>query len=178
MSVLIKEYKAPLSWSIQKEYHKLMEALSQVPTQMRNDKKIEFTSGKASVTDIIAYQIGWGKLLISWYEAVIHDKIPQMPGAGFTKWDYAGLAEHFFLVYHYNSTHEQQLAFHDTVEQILAIVEKEYQTSNLDKTDVWSWCTLASGKKWPLSKWITVNTISPYKRASALLRSFTRSLLK
>ena len=93
-----------------------------------------------------------------------------MPGEGFTTWDYKGLAQHFYRAYAYNNQIEQLHAFNDLIQQILTLVETEYETGNLDKIGIWPWCTLASGKQWPLSKWIVVNTSSPYKRAAGVLK--------
>lgn len=44
------------------------------------------------------------------------------------------------------------------------------QDIQLDQRGIWAWCTLASGKQWPLSKWIRVKTASPYKRAVQLIK--------
>ena len=55
------------------------------------------------------------------------------------------------------------------------MVKKEHETGNLNKIGVWPWCTLASGKQWPLSKWIRVNTVSPYKRAASMIRKFLKN---
>ncbi len=49
---------------------------------------------------------------------------------------------------------EQLKEFNRVVVEILEIVEREYKSENLDKEGVWKWCTLVSGKQWPLSKWI------------------------
>lgn len=175
MAQLIKgTFKAPLSRAIQTEYNKLMWTIAHIPLQLRTQKLIEFTGGKASVADIIGYQIGWGKLLLGWYQAGIQGLMPLMPGEGFEKWDYVGLAHHFYAHYQLDAGKEQEQSFHDTVCAIIAIVEKEHQTGRLDETGRWEWCTLQSGKQWPLSKWITINTVSPYKRATALLKAFLK----
>lgn len=177
MKIFISEvYKASLSKGIVKEYNKLSEAISLIPAQSLLLKTIDFSAGKVSVRDLVAYQIGWGTLLISWYISEIENTKPQMPGEGFTKWDYTGLAQHFYCKYQYDSIQEQIHVLHSVVVQILNIVEKEHLTGNLDKVGIWSWCTLSSGKQWPLSKWITVNTSAPYKRASALIRTFSRTI--
>ena len=163
------EYKAPLSSSIQNAYNALTETATSVPLQDWHTKNIEGTGGLISITDLIAYQIGWGKLLLSWYDAGTHDTMPIMPGEGFTKWDYTGLAKHFYTKYAYSSPYEQCVAFQQTVLAILAITEKEFASDNLEKIGVWDWCTLASGKEWPLSKWIQVNTVAPYRRARSVI---------
>lgn len=165
-------FKSSLSNDIKNEYNKLIKILDQVPLKYMSVKAIEGCGGKISVRDLIAYQIGWGNLLIAWYESGIKQEEFAIPGEGFSKWDYIGLANHFYNKYHFDSVNKQILEFHKTVQTIIYITEKEYQKNNLDKLEVWHWCTLPSGKQWPLSKWIKVNTYSPYKKAAALIRKF------
>ncbi|EKE08286.1 MAG: hypothetical protein ACD_17C00252G0006 [uncultured bacterium] len=159
-----------LSQGIRDEYDRLIKVIIHISPSVRTSKIIEGTGGKVSVADIIAYQIGWGKCLIRWYEAGIQGKVPEMPGNGFSTWDYLGIAQHFYQRYQFDSSDEQIGVFHQVVLRILEIVEVEDQTGNLDRTGVWPWCTLPSGKQWPLSKWIRVNTASPYKRAIRLIK--------
>lgn len=170
------QVKSSLSSDVQKEYNKLLETTIQIPIKHRTTKKIDGTGGKVSVSDIIAYQIGWGTLLNGWYEAGIKGEIPEMPGDGFKKWNYTLLALHFYKKYQFDSSQEQNLAFNRVVKQILSNVEREYLTGNLDKIGVWQWCTLSSGKKWPLSKWVKINTSSPYKKANILVQKFIKTI--
>jgi hypothetical protein len=162
--------KAPLSREIKKEYDRLMNSIASIPVSFRNLKMIEGTGGTVSVTDLIAYQIGWGKCLIRWYESGIKGENPEMPGEGFLKWDYVAIAQHFYTKYQYDRIDQQEQAFHQVVSQLVNIVEKELQSGNLEQIGVWSWCTLLSGKQWPLCKWIRVNTSAPYKRAYSAIR--------
>lgn len=162
--------KAPLSQEIQKEYDKLINLIDSIPVSSRILKQIEGTGGKVSISDLIAYQIGWGKCLIGWYESGIKGEVPVMPGDGFSTWDYTAIARHFYQKYQYHYHDEHSPVFHQVMLQLLDIVEKEHQTGNLDRIGVWSWCTLRSGKQWPLSKWIKINTSSPYKRAYQLIK--------
>ena len=168
-----KDYKTPLGEEIKKEFNKLFSLVSCVELPFRLVKRFEGTGGKVSIADLVAYQIGWGKLLIGWYEAGLKGVVPQMPGEGFVKWDYVGLAQLFYEKYHFDGNKKQLQNFLRVVEKILIIVDYEFQTKNLDKEGVWDWCTLSSGKEWPLSKWVRVNTIAPYKKAS---RAIARSL--
>lgn len=161
---------SPLSQDIQKAYDQLIKVVSNVSASKRLNKTIEGTGGKVSVVDLIAYQIGWGKCLIRWYEVGNKGDFPEMPGDGFSKWDYIAIAKHFYKQYLYDASTQQMEVFEKVVFQILEITQKEQQTGNLDQEGVWPWCTLSSGKKWPLSKWIRVNTVSPYRRAIQLLK--------
>ncbi len=157
---------------IEKAYHKLIQVAAEIPSSMAHQKEIEAAGGKVSVIDLIAYQIGWGKLLLSWYEAGKEGKMPQMPGEGFTSWEYVKIARHFYEKYHSDDLKKAIEQFSLVVTQILQMVEEEGRKGNLEKTGVWSWCTLRSEKKWPLSKWVTVNTVSPYKKATSLIKKF------
>jgi len=159
-----------LRQDLQLAYDRLIKRVDTVPISKRKGKVIEGTAGTVSVSDLIAYQIGWGKCLIRWYEAGVQGEAPEMPGDGFSKWDYLAIAKCFYEKYGYDGSNGQLAIFEEIVSQILKIIEKEEGTGNLDQEGIWSWCTLSSGKKWPLSKWIRVNTISPYKRAAQLIK--------
>src|SRR5438105_7789241 len=103
-----QHFDAPLSKQIQQEYNKLVALISLIDKTHRLNHDIEGAGGTVSIADSIAYQIGWGKLLISWYETGVQGKMPAMPGEGFTKWDYVGLAKHFYQKYHYDGYHKQE----------------------------------------------------------------------
>ncbi len=160
-----------LAQDIKRESQRLIAAIERIlpEDQMRNI--INGTGGKVSAADLLAYQIGWGQFLIRWYEAGIEGKMPEMPGEGFSTWDYVEIARHFYRTRKYGSIEEEILAFQQTVLTILEIVIKEHRNGRLDQAGVWPWCTLPSGKMWPLGKWIRVNTASPYKRATRIIRS-------
>ena len=75
-----------------------------------------------------------------------------MPGAGFTTWDYVGLANHFYKTYQYSDKAYALKVFETVVTEIIACVEIEYANGNLEKEDVWEWCTLKSGKQWSVAQ--------------------------
>jgi hypothetical protein len=162
--------QAPLSQEIQREYNRLIKLIASIPAPFRTLKKFEGTGGKASAIDLIAYQIGWGKSVIRWYEAGVRGELPEMPGEGFSAWDYTAIAQHFYQKYQYDGINQQMEVFHQVVSRLLEIVEVEHSAGRLDCTGAWCWCTLPSGKQWTLSKWIRVNTTSPYKRARMLMQ--------
>lgn len=163
-------FKAPLSREIQKEYNNLIRQAAGLSTEQRTRKEISGTGGLVSPADLIAYQIGWGKLVIGWYEAGIKGIMPDMPGDGFNTWNYTGLALHFYEKYQFHSQDEQYQEFFSIVQRLIRIVEAEHGIGNLEKPGVWEWCRLKSGKYWPLSKWIRVNTVSPYKKAAGMIK--------
>ncbi len=162
---------ATLIQDIQRESTRLTQLISSIPISDRMQKIIEGTGGKVSVADLLAYQIGWGRNLVRWYEAGLQGKMPDMPGDGFLKWDYAAIANHFYQKYAYDHSEQQVKEFQQVVLRILEIIEIEQRTGHLDQIGVWDWCTLASGKQWPLCKWIQINTVAPYKRAIQLIKT-------
>lgn len=145
----------PLKEEIQIAFEKLVNA-------------VESATDKQKASDVVAYNIGWGKCLIRWYEAGIKGEMPEMPGEGFSKWDYEGLKKHFHQKYRVDGREKQMVVFRDVVDKIIQIVDEEEE--NLQKLGVWEWCTLRSGKQWPLEKWIRVNTIAPFKRSASELK--------
>lgn len=159
-----------LSQDIRRENDRLVQIVSTLSPSIRSLKLIDGTGGKVSVSDLIAYQIGWGKALIRWYETGSRGKTPVMPGDGFSTWDYTAIAQNFYQKYQYDGLHEQMKVFAQVVSRLLEIVETEDQANRLNQIGVWDWCTLSSGKQWPLSKWIRVNTAAPYKRAVQLIK--------
>jgi hypothetical protein len=161
--------------SILTHFEKLQELIRLVPASQRQLKAIEGTGGMVSVSDLVAYQIGWGTLLIGWYEAGKQGKMPEMPGEGFATWDYSGLASHFYKKYSYDGGVKQDAEFEKVVQRLIAVADVEHQHGNLERTGVWEWCRLKSGKEWPLSKWMQINTVAPYKRAAVLIRKFLKS---
>ena len=166
---------ADLEKKLQKSSDDLMAVLDKVPPHSSRTREVAFTGGDVSVCDVVAYQIGWGKLLVGWYRTGAAGKTPEMPLNGFT-WDYAALAEHFYKQHQKKSLKALKSEFVSVAEEILEIVRAEQKTGNLDKIGVWPWCRLQSGREWPLSKWIQVNSVSPYKRATTAIRKFIRTL--
>lgn len=161
-------FNSELSQKIHLSYEGLICTISDIPKESFFEE-LHFTAGKVSPADIIAYQIGWGNLLIYWYEAGLRHEPIIMPGYGFDKWDYNAIAKHFYQKYSYVSKQEYIDEFSKLVTKIIYITEQEHLSGNLDKTGIFAWCSLKSRKDWPLSKWIKVNTVSPYNRAILLI---------
>ncbi len=162
--------QAPLSRSIWAEYTKLNDYICLIPEKELFIKQLEGTGGKVSVIDLIAYQRGWGNLLISWYHKGLQGSPFTMPGDGFATWDYTALAQHFYEKYQAKTGKEAQEQFLQVVLAIIDLTEDTHTAGTLNAYGKWPWCTLKSGTHWPLSKWITVNTIAPYKRAHTILK--------
>lgn len=163
-----------LKQAVQVAYDKLCGVLRELPPAVRQLRVMDTAGGKVSVADLVAYQIGWGKLLIGWYEAGMREEMPQMPGDGFDVWDYTAIARHFYSTYCHDGGEIQEREFAQVVARIVSIIAEADQEGTLNRLGVWPWCQLRSGKQWPLSKWIQVNTVAPYRRALTLIQNGVR----
>lgn len=174
MSIESNKLLSSLSIEVFNSSQSLIQSILELPSNCENSKKINGTGGLISVRNTLAYQIGWGKLLIGWYEQGLAGEAPEMPGEGFSSWDYKGIALHFYQKYHMQGLQMQLLEFEKIVKTIIEIAEREHARGYLEKAGIWPWCTLKSGKQWPLSKWIRVNSIAPYKKASTAVRKLKK----
>jgi hypothetical protein len=173
MSVIdATQYSSEFAKSVANEYNRLVSLIKSIDVGDRYIRNIVGINGKTSITDIVSYQIGYGKLIICFYKIGLKDKKltlgEVMSKCGLEKWDYNGMAKLFYKKYRFSNSDEQLRQFRKTVMMILKIIKKE--ENNLMKTGVWGWTTLGSGKKWSLQKWIQVNTVAPYRRAIKMIK--------
>ncbi len=133
-------------------------------------ERLRDLEGGVSCCDVMAYQIGWGRLLLEWERVEAAGGEPEMPAAGY-KWNQLGaLAESFYQAYEESPLSEVRAVFREVFshleEWICALPEDE-----LFDLGARRW----AGDKWPLVKWIQVNTIAPYQSARAKIRRWKRS---
>ena len=91
----IPRSKAELLDAIHSSYEKLVAEIM-IGAQARGVK-----SRDRFLENTVAYQIGWGKLLIGWYEAGIKSVTPEMPAPGY-KWNALGPLNESFYKRHAN----------------------------------------------------------------------------
>jgi hypothetical protein len=148
-------------------YSKLHEEATSIPKDLERDPGIE---GGISPCDLIAYQIGWGKLLLSWDALEAQGDKVEMPAPGF-KWNQLGLLAKHFYREQSNQSLEQLLAQFKT----LQLEIQQFVESNNEDTLFGIGRRRWAGQKWPLIKWIQVNTVAPYESARAKLRKWKKS---
>jgi hypothetical protein len=163
-----------LATTLPKAHQNLERLLGTIPRELENKRCIDFTGGPVSICDLVAYQIGWGSLVIAWFETGIAGKNPEMPCKGFN-WDYTILAKHFYKLHAKKDLSILRNELCAVVEKILEIITKTDAQGKLETLGHWNWCILPSGKEWPLAKWIQVNTVAPYTRAAKIIRQFMKS---
>jgi hypothetical protein len=132
--------------------------------------RLQELEGQVSVCDILAYQIGWGKLLIGWEAAEKNGLKPAMPAEGY-QWNQLGvLARSFYQTYQNFSLMELKREFEKSVQHILQWIDA------MNEEEIWHlnqrhW----TGNKWPIGKWIQVNTVAPYTSARRKIRVWKKS---
>jgi hypothetical protein len=134
-------------------------------------ERINGIEGNVSCCDIVAYQIGWGNLLVGWEKLELAGKIPEMPAPGF-KWNQLGeLAKSFYEEQSKISLQELRKEFAELyqvlVDWINSLSEKELFQP---KQRHWT------GEKWAMVKWIQINTIAPYRSARTKVRRWKKEM--
>jgi len=162
--------KLELLGNLRAAYTKLVEEAATVPAELERCPELE---GGVSPCDLIAYQIGWGQLLLSWDDCEIRGETVEMPAPGF-KWNQLGLLASSFYKEQHHRTLEQLLGqFEVLVGEIQLFIESSSEDM-LFAIGKRHW----AGQKWPLAKWIQVNTIAPYGRATAKLRKWKKTVMQ
>jgi hypothetical protein len=95
--------KAELLLNFDSAYSKLINELATIPEQDTRRPEIE---SKISACDLLAHQIGWGRLLLQWDKDELQGKTAQMPALGF-KWNQLGLLAQSFYTRHCDSSFSQ-----------------------------------------------------------------------
>lgn len=159
--------KDQLLSSLQAAYSKLVEEAAAVPSDLERIPELE---GGISPCDLIAYQIGWGRLLLSWDELETRSETVEIPAPGF-KWNQLGWLANSFYQEQNEQTLQQLLAQFEALQKRLRLFIESNSEDTLFGIGKRHW----AGQKWSLAKWIQVNTVAPYGSARAKLRKWKKS---
>ena len=158
--------KEELLQHLQQAYAKLDAEFDDVTDELARQRGIE---GDISCCDVLAYQIGWGRLLLGWESAEQRGKVPDMPAPGF-KWNQLGeLAGSFYAAASGQSLSQLRAEFELVVKEVETWIQSLGE-STLFETGQRRW----TGKKWPIAKWVQVNTVAPYRSARTKLRRWKK----
>ncbi|QUM84687.1 ClbS/DfsB family four-helix bundle protein [Moritella sp. 28] len=118
-----------------------------------------------SVSDTVAYLIGWGKLVLKWHHLKSQNQHVDFPETGY-KWNQLGLlAECFHKEYHDWKYDDLLVELESTVSDILLLI------SNLSNHELYG---VAWYERWTLGRMIQFNTSSPMKNMRTKVRRFNR----
>ncbi|MCJ7935464.1 MAG: ClbS/DfsB family four-helix bundle protein [Chryseobacterium sp.] len=119
----------------------------------------------------ISYQIGWTHLLLQW-ESDEKKGIDVKTPAPEYKWNnLRGLYQSFYDQYGFYSLHDQREILQKQVDEIIQWFES-LDPETLFVPGQRKWATTAA--KWPVWKWIHINTVAPFKNFRAPLRKWKK----
>ncbi len=97
----VQKNKEELIFAIESSYSKLKKDLETIPTELTIEKELEghAKGTKMSVSDLVAYLIGWGELVLKWNRKKENGEQVDFPETGY-KWNELGkLAQKFYTDY-------------------------------------------------------------------------------
>ncbi|MFP3831910.1 ClbS/DfsB family four-helix bundle protein [Chryseobacterium sp. SIMBA_028] len=119
----------------------------------------------------ISYQIGWTHLLLQWESDEKKGIEVKTPTSEY-KWNnLKGLYGSFYEQFGSYSLHEQREMLHNQVNEIIEWIEK-LDDKTLFVAEQRKWATTPA--KWPVWKWIHINTIAPFKNFRIQLRKWKK----
>ncbi|WP_049399670.1 MULTISPECIES: ClbS/DfsB family four-helix bundle protein [Stenotrophomonas] len=164
----VPQNKQELLDAICTTYLKLAADLASVPPERAHEMTLEghAQGTQMSVSDLVAYLIGWNLLVLKWSEGKAKGLPVDFPEAGY-KWNELGRLADKFYVDHAGIAYADLLRqFADVQGLIVALVERG--------TDASLYGTLWY-EKYTQGRMIQLNTSSPYVNARGRLRKWKKA---
>lgn len=164
----VPQTKAELLAAIEKEFGKLFGYINDIPSELTIVKSMEghAKGTEMSVCDLLAYLLGWNKLVSKWLTNDENGLTIDFPETGY-KWNQLGLlAQKFYLDY-------SELSYPSLISS-LQIEKNRIVTSINKRTDEELYGKPWYGK-WTMGRMISFNTSSPYANANGRLRKWAKN---
>ncbi|WP_459657972.1 ClbS/DfsB family four-helix bundle protein, partial [Vibrio rotiferianus] len=148
--------KDELELAIKSIFPKLMADYHSIPEHKARESGVEgnVKGTVISVSDTVAYLIGWGKLVLKWHNLKSQSQPVDFPETGY-KWNQLGLlAESFHEEYRDWKYGDLLVELESTVNEILLLI------SSLSNYELYG---VAWYEQWTLGRMIQFNTSSPMK---------------
>ena len=168
MTSSVPKNKQELHQAITVAYEKILADYLSIPEEYSRHAGVEgnVKSTEISVSDTLAYLIGWGKLVLKWHGRKSACKEVDFPETGY-KWNELGKLAQAFHVQYQKWTYSDLVAeFKSTTSELLSLIES---LSNDELYGV-SWYD-----KYTLGKMIQFNTSSPMKNMRTKVRKFKKN---
>lgn len=136
------------------------------------DKDILVDEVDRTPSQMIAYQLGWMNLILSWEQANKEGKEVATPTPDY-KWnDLGGLYQHFYNEYTDQSIETLIVMFERDVKRIIQLVTS-YDDQELFEKGGRQWAT-TTPSSWPIWRWIHINTVAPFKSFRTKIRKWKK----
>ncbi|QIB68897.1 ClbS/DfsB family four-helix bundle protein [Aminipila butyrica] len=137
-----------------------------------SDKAVRFEEVDRTPQEIIAYQLGWMKLLRSWDKDELAGKEVVTPSPGY-KWNQlGGLYQSFYAQYQEESLSELIELFGSTVEELIHWLDG-FSDEELFCSGGRKWAS-STPSNWPIWKWVHINTVAPFKSFRSKIRKWKK----
>ncbi|MNZ87737.1 hypothetical protein D3C78_1066070 [compost metagenome] len=162
------ENKITLVNEIMRTYQLLDNEFDEVPNN-REDYRIDEVD--RTPREMIAYQLGWLNLLLSWERDELAGKVVITPSPIY-KWNQLGLLyKDFYNTYSGHSLNELRSLLHQHVIELCEWIEA-LQEEDLFVAGKRKW-TITSAN-WSLCKWIHINSVAPFKSFRTKIRKWKK----
>lgn len=164
----VPQSKDELLSAINSIFPKLMADYQVVPESLSRGCEVEgnLKGTQISICDTVAYLVGWGKLVLKWYNLKSRGLPVDFPEKGY-KWHQLGLLAVSFQEQYSNWKYKDLLNELDsTISELIALV------SSLSNDELYE---RAWYEKWTLGRMIQFNTSSPMKNMRAKVRRFNKN---
>ncbi|ASV70238.1 ClbS/DfsB family four-helix bundle protein [Cytobacillus kochii] len=136
------------------------------------DKDILLDEVDRAPSQMIAYQLGWINLILSWEQDNKDGKEVITPTPDY-KWNnLGGLYQSFYDQYVDNSLETLIDMFERDVNKIIQLVES-YNDKELFEQGGRQWAT-TTPSSWPIWKWLHINTVAPFKSFRTKIRKWKK----
>lgn len=165
----IPQNKYELLQSITDNYQKLNKEIAGIPPGLTKKKELEghAKGSLMSVHDLVAYLVGWGQLVLKWYDRKSRGLEVDFPETGF-KWNELGLlAQKFYRDYANRDFKTLVAELDQTTGDIITLIESTTNEA-LYETDWY--------REWTLGRLIQLNTAAPFRNATARIRKWKKSV--
>ncbi len=163
----VPKNKEKLIAAIEQSYAKLTSELNTIPERLTHTKELEGHAKETqmSISDLVAYLIGWGELVLKWNHKKKENLAVDFPETGY-KWNQLGLlAQKFYKDYEKLDYPSLLKRLDISNQELLKLIQN---TPNHELYEE-PWYD-----KWSLGKMIQLNTSSPYKNATARIRKWKK----
>lgn len=163
--------KKELVTEIKKQYQKYIVEFYDIPEELRN-KRIEEVDKTPS--ENLSYQLGWISLLLDWESKEQQGIEVHTPAEGY-KWNKLGeLYQSFYNHYGKMTLFEQIMKLNQKFEELCQWIEC-LNEKELFEPEQRKWATTKA--KWPVYKWIHINTVAPFTNFRAKIKKWKKLTL-
>ncbi|OJG13962.1 ClbS/DfsB family four-helix bundle protein [Enterococcus canintestini] len=156
---------------VKQRYQKYITEFETIPEELKN-KRIEEVDKTPS--ENLSYQLGWLTLLLEWEEKEKAGIEVQTPAEGY-KWNnLGGLYQSFYEAYGTKTLAEQITQLNKKVIELCTWIEM-LNDKELFEPEQRKWATTKA--KWPLYKWIHINSVAPFTNFRTKIRKWKKIVL-